>query len=173
MLCQKCKQNNATSHIHYVRNGVVRDMYLCNTCATEYKSENLYDGDIFNMLSSLLNNGAEASNLSNIKLKCDCCGAEFNEIRRTGKVGCSNCYKVFEAQLSPIVARIHKNTVHIGKKPENIEDTVDIKHEDISDDCKYKEPTIADLRRELNEAIEKEEYEKAAVIRDKIKAMEE
>lgn len=172
MLCQKCKQNNATSHIHYVRNGVVRDIYLCKSCATEYKAENLYDGDIFKVLSSLLSDGANVTKNTDTKLKCDCCGSDFNEIRRTGKVGCSNCYKVFEAQLSPTVARIHKNTVHIGKKPNDsiVSESVEGHNEN---EAASKEQTITGLKRELAEAIKNEEYEIAAVIRDKIKGMEE
>ena len=172
MLCQKCKLNNATSHIHYVRNGVVRDMFLCDACANEYKTENLYGGDIFKMLSSLLNNDADLPQNADTKRKCECCGADFNEIRRTGKVGCGNCYRAFEAQLSPTIARIHKNTVHIGKRPDN--NTVKETYEDTNTNkTETKEQTISDLKRELTEAIKKEEYEKAAVIRDKIKAMEE
>ncbi len=166
MLCQKCKQNNATSHIHYVRNGVVRDMYLCSGCAKEYKTKSFYDADILKMLTSLLDDGFENNKTV---LKCDCCGADFDEIRRTGKVGCGNCYKVFEKQLSTTIARLHGRTTHIGK-------TLGISTTDKSASVAENnspENRLENLKKRLAEAIAKEEYEKAAVIRDEIRKMEE
>ncbi len=167
MLCQKCKQNNATSHIHYVRNGIVRDMYLCNACASDFKTDGLYDGDVFKMLSSLLNNNkADTKNT----VRCDCCGTDFDEIRKTGKVGCGNCYRIFEKQLSPTIARLHGKTVHVGKIP-----SINKINKSISNDenpAKTKEQIIAELKNDLASAIKNEEYEKAAVIRDRIKEEE-
>ena len=167
MLCQKCNMKNATSHIHYVLNGVVRDMYLCSDCAKEYHSTQSFDGDVFKMLSSLLN-----ENIGNVKttVKCDCCGADFNEIRRTGKVGCANCYKVFEAQLAPTIARIHGKTVHIGKKPLPAKSDEQPKQQKAVIDPK--EQRIKELKDRMAEAIKNEEFEKAAELRDQIKAEE-
>ncbi len=168
MLCQKCKVKNATSHIHYVLNGVVRDMYLCPECAKEYHGTDLYDGDVFKMLSSMLNDSASAVKNT---LKCDCCGTDFNEIRRTGKVGCANCYKVFENQLSPTVARIHGKTVHVGKKPCQTEESA-ANNEAPTVAKMTKEQIIAELKQQLADAISREEYEKAVILRDKIKEEE-
>ena len=167
MLCQKCNMKNATSHIHYVLNGVVRDMYLCSDCAKEYHSTQNFDGDVFKMLSSLLN-----ENISNVKtsVKCDCCGVDFNEIRHTGKVGCANCYKVFESQLAPTIVRIHGKTVHIGKKPQTSESTFKSPKEEPSVDPKKQR--IKELKEQMAEAIKNEEFEKAAELRDLIKAEE-
>ncbi len=167
MLCQKCKSKNATSHIHYVLNGVVRDTYLCSDCAKQYRNDQLYDGDIFKMLSNILN---DSIGNADITTKCNVCGTEFNEIRRTGKVGCSNCYKVFEKQLSPTVARLHGKTVHIGKKPQSVEPTVQPTKEESSVDAK--EQRIKSLKMQMAEAIKNEEFEKAAELRDLIKAEE-
>ncbi len=167
MLCQKCNIKNATSHIHYVLNGVVRDIYLCSDCAKEYHKSQSFDGDVFKMLSSLLN-----ENMGNVKtaVKCDCCGADFNEIRRTGKVGCANCYKTFEAQLAPTVARIHGKTVHVGKKPQNADTTAQPPIAEPLVDPK--EQRIKALKEQMALAIKNEEFEKAAELRDLIKAEE-
>ena len=167
MLCQKCKAQNATSHIHFVLNGVVRDAYLCHDCAKEYHASELYENDVFKMLSSLLND-----NVGNVKetLKCECCGTDFDEIRRTGRVGCGNCYTVFEKRLAPTIARIHGKTVHIGKKPDIT--LSEPASQNVPTVEETKESKIAKLRYELAEAIRNEEYEKAAVIRDKIREEE-
>ena len=167
MLCQKCNMKNATSHIHYVLNGVVRDIYLCTDCAKEYQKSQSFDGDVFKMLSSLLN-----ENMGNVKtaVKCECCGTDFNEIRRTGKVGCANCYKTFEAQLAPTVARIHGKTVHVGKKPQTAEPTIQPPKKEPYIDPK--EQRIKALKEQMALAIKNEEFEKAAELRDLIKAEE-
>ncbi len=170
MLCQNCKQKNATSHIYYVRNGIVRDMYLCDSCAKEYKSTLTYDGDIFKMLSSFLNdnNGAFKETL-----KCDCCGTDFDAIRKTGKVGCGNCYSVFEKQLSATIARIHGKTAHVGKKPCDTEVVVEENTEVKEPKVNEKEQIIAELKSKMAEAVVKEDFESAARLRDEIKALEE
>ncbi len=167
MLCQKCKQNNATSHLHYVNNGIVRDIYLCSDCAADFKAQSFYDGDIINMISNLLDEGVLGTKPT---LKCECCGTDFNEIRRTGKVGCGNCYKVFEKQLASIISRLHGKTTHIGKTL-NYKNCEYKSNERISGD--NRKIVLGELKERLADAISSEEYEKAAVIRDEIRKLEE
>lgn len=171
MLCQKCKQNNATSHIHYVRNGIVRDMYLCDSCTIEYKTAFSNDGDIFKMLSSFLNDNTVKFKET---LKCDCCGTDFNTIRKTGKVGCGNCYSVFEKELSPTISRIHGKTTHIGKKPCVAVETSAVENESIAEKTvNEKESKIAELKAQMSVAVKNEDFESAARLRDEIKSLEE
>ena len=157
MLCQKCKQAEATSHIRSVVGGVVRDSYLCAECAAKVGNAELYDG-IFKIFSSLMGGEKEAEDTP----RCDCCKMSFNEISRTGRVGCARCYKFFEKQLEPAIAKIHKTTVHVGKKPVRPETAEKTAEND----------TVAELKKQLKEAVEKEEYERAAVLRDEIKRKE-
>lgn len=171
MLCQKCKQNNATSHVHYVRNGIVRDMYLCDSCAAEYKTAFSGDTDIFKMLSSFLNDNTVQFEKA---VKCDCCGTDFNTIRNTGKVGCSNCYSVFERELSPTVSRIHGSTVHVGKKPCEVKAVSTLENKNKAQTTvNEKEQRITELKSQMSEAVKNEDFESAARLRDKIKALEE
>lgn len=171
MLCQKCKQKNATSHIHYVRNGIVRDMYLCDSCAAEYKTTFSGESDIFKMLSSFLNDNTVEFKEA---LKCDCCGTDFNTIRKTGRVGCGNCYSVFERELSPTISRIHGKTAHIGKKPCVADDATAVENEGITEKTlDEKEQKIAELKSQMSEAVKNEDFESAARLRDEIKALEE
>jgi protein arginine kinase activator len=84
----------------------------------------------------------------------------FNDIRQTGKLGCSECYKVFEQELEPTLRRIHGNSQHIGKIPSRGGEKVLLRKQ------------MDNLKTQLQEAVNREEYEKAAGIRDNIKDME-
>ena len=154
MLCQNCGKREATTHYHSLINGVVKDKYLCSECAVTEKETSIKENDIYKMLTSFFNDGA----VPNLKtVKCEFCGTSFSDIRRTGKVGCGNCYSVFKEQLTPTLQRIHGRTTHIGKHPCNNNEKQDI---------------LDDLKQQLKTAIEKENYEEAAKIRDLIRQKE-
>ena len=94
--------------------------------------------------------------------KCSVCGASFSDIAESGRVGCSECYKAFYEELLPYLKRVHGGTKHAGRVPNKAPLMV-----------KPKEITVDDLRLKLNELVREEKFEEAAVIRDKIKEMEE
>jgi protein arginine kinase activator len=95
------------------------------------------------------------------ELKCDRCGLTFPRFTETGRFGCSNCYDAFKGQLDPMLRRIHGKTYHVGKVPHRSGSEIRLRNE------------INRLKRELQEAINAEEYERAAVIRDRIKEIEQ
>lgn len=162
MLCQNCKINEASSHIHSVVNGVVRDMYLCSDCAAKMHGKALNHDDIFDLLSSFLSSGKPSVSDT---VRCECCGTSYESIAKTGRVGCGNCYKTFGRQLEPALLRIHGRTSHVGKRATKFAPAEDNAPEAVD----KKEVEITKLQSELETAIKNEEYEKAAVIRDKIK----
>lgn len=94
-------------------------------------------------------------------LKCSQCGLTFQGFSQTGRFGCSQCYNTFKGQMSPLLRRIHGKTYHVGKVPRRTGGQLRIKHE------------INRLKGELQEAINAEEYERAAVLRDQIKQIEQ
>ena len=85
----------------------------------------------------------------------------FDDFSKTGRFGCSQCYSTFKNQMNPMLRRIHGKTFHVGKVPKRTGGQLRIKQE------------INRLKRELQEAVNAEEYERAAVIRDKIKELEQ
>ena len=91
---------------------------------------------------------------------CSNCYTTYAEYRETGKLGCSKCYEAFEKQLKPILKNIYGYDEYIGKIPKKVEGDVYISKE------------IRILKEDLIRAVEKEEYEKAADIRDKIKHLQ-
>lgn len=159
MLCQKCKKNHATTHIHSVINGVVSEIELCSACAAESGYTTTVKSPLVDMLASVFGDFSSVP-VSLSAVRCDCCGSVFADIAKTGKVGCANCYEIFGNELLPYIKRVHGTTKHIGKKPNNAALVVSKKDE------------IAELRLKLKELIEKENFEEAAVVRDEIKKAE-
>lgn len=84
----------------------------------------------------------------------------FEDFRKTGKLGCTNCYKLFKENLAPILRRLHGNAEHTGKVPAKISGCIKNSNE------------IEKLKNELTDAIDREEYEKAAQLRDRIRGLE-
>lgn len=170
MICQKCGLKPAASHIHSMVNGVTKDLFLCHNCAAEYNKHSFSGDSLFDVLSSIFNDEVQKDSTQ----KCECCGATFTEISKTGKVGCGKCYETFSAQLEPTLVKIHGRTNHIGKKALVSNEDVSAENTvEVNTDNKHNAKTdITELKEQLKAAIEKEEYEKAAEIRDIIKGME-
>lgn len=176
MLCQKCHKRTASIFISSIINGQETKTYLCNDCAKDYPLFNLsLDLDEPFSIKDLMEN----FNIEEIKPKgdinkhislkedtldddivCSNCHSTYNEYRQTGKLGCSNCYKDFYIKLKSILKNIYGYSEYIGKIPKS-----DNNHIYISKEIKI-------LKEDLNRAVEKEEYEKAADIRDKIRELE-
>ena len=153
MLCTKCGKNQATTHYKSVVNGKVHEEYLCSNCAENLNISSFYFPSVF---SSLM-----GENTNIIKTKhCSCCGSSFNDIKRSGKAGCSNCYETFKDEILPSLKQIHGTIKHkqienpVVKTATKIEDQLEIKKE------------------ELKKAVLEERFEDAAKLRDEIKNME-
>lgn len=161
MLCEKCGKNNATTHIKSVVNGVVSEKNLCGYCAAKEGYSGLAHNSLAGMLASMFGDVTGFAPSVAAK-KCSVCGASFSDIAESGRVGCSECYKAFYEELLPYLKRVHGGTKHAGRVPNKA--PLMVKPEEI---------TVDDLRLKLNELVREEKFEEAAVIRDKIKEMEE
>ena len=84
----------------------------------------------------------------------------FEEFKKVGRLGCDNCYVIYSDKLDPLIRRLHGNTKHTGKIPKRISETMKASKQ------------IENLKEQLNRAIQNEEYEKAAELRDEIKKTE-
>lgn len=151
-------------HVTSIVNGVKVESHLCEQCASQ-KGSVLLDLNKFsipNLLGGFFGNAYSVQGLTAASPKeaCPNCGMSFDEISETGRLGCSECYQVFEQELDPILRRIHGNSQHIGKIPSRGGEMVLVKKK------------IAGLKNELQEALAREEYEKAAEIRDSIKSIQ-
>lgn len=157
MFCEKCGKNHATTHIKTVVNGIVREYNLCENCAKDFS----YSGNtLTGMLASMFGDITNISGMVEQK-QCPVCKCSFTDIAKSGKAGCTECYKTFYSELLPYLKRVHGSTKHVGKVPNNAPLM-----------AKPKTETIEDLRAKLSQLVVEENYEQAAIVRDKIKEME-
>lgn len=165
MLCQHCQKNEATTHVKTMINGEYAEYRLCPECARELGYDSMFpdlSADFGGLLGSFLSAALPARSGAT---RCKLCGSTMNDIKRTGKVGCADCYDTFFGELIPTIRSIHGNTGHIGKRPV-------IEYETVEDAPKKQGESLESLRAELKKAIEDEKFERAAELRDKIKEME-
>lgn len=167
MLCQKCSKREATTHIKRVVNGEATESHLCAECAGALGYNGLFGGfdlSIPNIFSSFFGDSPLLS--SSKTQRCEKCGSSFDDIVRSGMVGCADCYEKFYDKLLPSIQRIHGKAKHAGKKPPVIEEPKVIKE-------KTKEEIIFEKEEAMKEAVANQEFEKAAVLRDEIKSLKE
>ncbi|MRG87986.1 UvrB/UvrC motif-containing protein [Salinibacillus xinjiangensis] len=171
MECQECKKRPATVHFTQVVNGDKKEMHLCEYCAQEmgYMDYHDHNFSFHHLLSGLFNFDSGASLSGNQKeafhnasvTKCEKCGMTYQEFTRVGKFGCENCYKTFDQHLNPIFRRVHSgNTKHDGKIPKRVGGNLHLKR------------NLQQYRLQLQNLIEKEEFEEAAKMRDQIRELE-
>ena len=165
MLCQNCGEKEATIHLTKIINGEKTELFLCEKCAEETGKISFKSSDPFsfqNLLSGILNPEIESSfTHAKKELKCDNCGLTYKEFSENGLLGCSECYDTFDDRLQPLVKRIHGSKSHNGKVPKRKGKDLRIRRE------------IKKLRNNMEKAVDDENFEKAAEIRDEIHELEE
>ena len=169
MLCQMCGQHPATTHIKTIVNGKLTQAHLCADCAKKQGYGNLFAdwGSGFgSLLSGFMGSAAPARQVT----RCPGCGASFEDITRSGKIGCAECYHTFRGQLLPIIQRIHGTAQHKGKVPGSSALRVTDTNNKI---VAVEETPLEEKKRLLKHAIEVQDFERAAVLRDEIKELEQ
>lgn len=160
MLCEMCHKNQATTRILTTVAGKTQEYILCSTCANKNGLiPKYFDFGIGNLLSGFLENVKDKENRS-VK-KCPQCGLTFNEFSRTGKLGCAKCYDAFKDELIPMIERIHGKSTHVKRQD----------HVGLFTKSVNLEEKIKNLQNEMQKAIEVQDFESAAQIRDEIKAL--
>ncbi len=159
MLCQNCGVNTATTHIRTTINGVQEEQMLCSQCAAKLGYNQLSSLFTGGLLGSLLKNDLSQSTAAGA-IRCPKCGISFEEIARQGKVGCAYCYTGFHDKLAPTVEKIHGKAGHIGKVPAG------------ASHHKPQKSPLEQLKEELAAAVQAQEFEQAAKLRDQIREME-
>ena len=171
MICQECNKRPATLHFTKIMNGEKEQFQLCEKCAQEkgelYMFNNTSGFSINNLLAGLFNidpyiqQQQDPFEKQEI-LQCDHCSMTFNQFIKVGRFGCSHCYTAFKDELNPIYKRLHSgNWSHNGKIPNRIGGTMHIKK------------NIDELKLQLQQLIAAEEFEKAALVRDEIRLLDQ
>lgn len=117
------------------------------------------------LLAGLADFETKVSPKKELKIKCPKCGLSYDDFKKTGRLGCSQCYSTFEATLVPLVKRIHGSAEHFGKAPAEVAKTP-------KPAAKKKPNRLEELKGRLQRAVKLEEFEEAAKLRDKIREFE-
>lgn len=161
MLCDICAKKEATVHLTEIVNDQVTKLNLCEDCAREKGAQMEEHFGLSELLAGLTDIGTTVEPEVAITTKCPNCGLTYQNFRKMGRLGCSECYEVFKKELGPLLKRIHGSDRHVGKVPlkggKTIKDT----------------RTLQDLKIQLEKAIQTEEFEEAAKLRDKIRDLEQ
>jgi len=160
VLCQRCKKKMASIHLTEVEEGEKRATSLCEDCAREEGltvKKHLGPGELLNALVMT----QHAAAIEHAGVSCDKCKITYAEFRQSGLLGCPDCYGSFEKQLVPLLERAHDGVVeHYGKVPRKAGRPGSVQTD------------LVRLRRDLKAAIDNEDYEAAAKLRDDIRELE-
>ncbi|MBN1898419.1 MAG: UvrB/UvrC motif-containing protein [Spirochaetes bacterium] len=176
MKCDVCKKEEAIIHIQEVANNNIKAIHLCEECARSYgiKGNIMNLGftliDIFSNMTSgkLLSKQSKPSGSKDEliipqqdNLKCPVCNETFSEFIETAKLGCGYCYIAFHDRIKPLLRKIHSQSLHKGKVPKNMQEKVSLNK------------ALRSLNNRLKISLKREDYEKAALLRDEIKKLNE
>lgn len=159
VICQSCKEAKATVHITDTV-PEKRERHLCQSCA---EREGVIIKQTPQTTSAILQEFIKQKTglTGGDDQTCPKCGLTFKEFRLKGQLGCPNDYEVFRSLLTPMIERAHQGaTQHVGKVPASATKGV------------QKEAGLYKLRRQMQEAIDQERYERAARLRDEIRTLE-
>lgn len=161
MLCEHCGQNEAVIHLTQIVDNQMGTFHLCEACAADKGVEPDPGIAGFPLTDFLAQMGQESRPTRSAPSSCEYCGWTLRDFKKTGRLGCSHCYVTFEDHLRSLFRRLHGGTQHVGKvylppDPSEAERT----------------QQLSRLRRKLDAAVAKEDFERAAQIRDQIRQLE-
>jgi protein arginine kinase activator len=159
MLCECCQQHEATIHVTQVSGGKSRELHLCESCAEE---SGLNVQNVMALPEVLFGMaGAAEEDQEAAARSCPHCHMRGADFKKTGRLGCPQCYRTFARELAPMLAAMHKGPRHVGKTPAHGGTLPEAAGE----------PLDA-LRRLLADAVRDERFEEAARLRDRIRELD-
>jgi len=166
MLCDNCKERDAVIHLTQVEHDTKVTLHLCESCARAKGVETgatLLKSPLGSFLSAMGKGGSSVLPVPSDGLRCGVCGSTLRDFRESGRLGCAACYLAFEDHLRDLLRRLHGSSQHVGQR--------------------YRPPAagggdadprshLLELRDQLRRAIESENFELAADLRDRIRVLE-
>lgn len=185
MKCDKCNKK-ATVHLTEIVDDKAMEMHLCEECARDQSAHMEQQFGLADLLAGLTDFGKQVPEVHKNGPVCPACGLTYEDFRKFGRFGCADCYIAFKPQLKTLLKKIHGSSVHLGKKP-NVIVPIDEAPAAIPVAVEEK-PTVKitikkspapviettdTLRHAMRQAIEREDFEEAARLRDLIRDKEE
>ena len=160
MLCDVCKKNPATVHLTEIIDEQMNELHLCEDCARHKSAAMEQQFGLSELLAGMADFEKPDKDEENVAIKCPNCNLTYADFKKVGRLGCGECYNAFRKYLAPLLKRIHGSNQHVGKSP--------LKDKAIPKTGK-KKVDAGDLKVELQKAIQREDFEEAARLRDQIK----
>jgi protein arginine kinase activator len=163
MLCQICGKNPATVHFTEIHDNQMSEIHVCERCAEEkgmQASAQQHKFEIADLLAGMVDSMTVTDEERVGHVACTRCGMQYSSFKETGRLGCSECYTAFQFQLRPLLRRIHGDTRHRGKTPAR------------GGAGAARSRQIQRLHDDLQRAVEREDFETAASVRDEIRRLE-
>ena len=167
MFCERCNERPANVVYTEIVNGHKSITHLCEVCAAQIQVEEfgfMPQINLPNVLASLLSQNPSNQTYSahtRQEIVCSACGTTESAFTQKGLLGCGECYKHFEGRLAPLMRKIHGSSSHEGKSPQRTGGRARLNKQ------------IKDMKENLKQLVDKEEFEQAAKIRDQIKDLEQ
>lgn len=161
MKCDVCKEAEATVHLTQIVAGAMQKIDLCKGCA---EAKGVSDPTGFSLADLLLGIQGEAvpSTVPNpTEIRCPACGMTQSDFKKSGRLGCAQCYDTFSEGLAPLLKGMHKGEQHVGKSPPGHTASLVVTER------------LKMLRRDLEYAVKSENFEAAAELRDRIRKLEQ
>ena len=162
MLCELCKQTQATVHLTEIVNEQMTELHLCEACANQKGAQVESHFGLSDLLSGLADFSKTQEPEEVVTKACPNCGMTYDDFRKVGRLGCAECYATFKRSLGSLLKRIHGSPIHVGKSPIRL-----------LKPSKMAKSELVELKRKLERAIEGEEFEEAAKLRDQIRRAEQ
>jgi len=140
------------------KEGKVTEITICPECARQrgFTEVEKLKANVAEIITELKNRIDEGDS----KLICPNCGLSYAEFKRQARLGCAECYTSFHDQLVPLIRRIHDAVQHVGRTASGGRKQAQMKM------------NVQKLREALSGAIQDEDYEKAAALRDQLRKTE-
>jgi len=162
MICENCGSTDAVVHLTQIVNNQMSTHHLCEKCAAEKgldSGPSVGDLPLLDVIAQIAEDPAVDTHWGSGE--CAFCGLTHDDFRRTGRLGCPHCYESFSVELPRLLRRIHGGAKHVGK--------VYLPPDPTASEL---EKRLDGLRRRLERAVQSEDFERAAEIRDQIRSLE-
>jgi protein arginine kinase activator len=162
MSCDQCREREAVIHLTQIVNDQVTTLHLCERCAAEKGVESPGAVAKTPLGSFLAAMGKEPeAPAPRTADTCAQCGGSLQDFRESGRLGCPECWRAFETPLRDLLRRLHGSTHHVGERYAD--------HHGVVPEPKVE---VSHLREQLRAAVESENFELAAELRDRLRVLE-
>jgi protein arginine kinase activator len=160
MQCDQCGEREAVVHLTQIVDNAVTQLHLCEKCAAAKGIETTVAVPN-HPLAGVLQAAHDHVSLASDAARCAFCGTSQKDFRDSGRLGCSHCYGAFAESLRELLRRVHGNARHVGRR-----------YVTRNPEAASRAGSLAVLRERLQQAVEREEFETAAALRDEIQGLE-